>query len=900
MPTALSWTETTRAVQDVGHLLRFRRAAVRRRAGSRWGIGLVATITVSAAIVPAFLDTYRTPERIGDVLIVMPSALGAFLLISILSGIASGGGRELLSREQGVTFPVSPTTDHLGALLLAPLNVAWLVQAWALLGAMAFGNGSAGLLGAQLVIVLWIVVATCAAQVVAWAAEAVRRGPAGIMIVRVAGAAMTLAAGWLYLVGLIGATLDALPSTQIVLAALSAESGNWSRLVSTVVVLLALIPVLVTLGAGAAHIAAKRSPRDELRIESETHNARTPPATDLLGLLRVDRASVWRVVPMRRGIVFLAFGPGLVGLAGGLDWAQLTILPGLVASGGALLFGVNMWCLENRGILWRESLPIHPGTVFSARVIVLLEFLLVSSGFTILLVVAARRRAELPGAGLDPVHLARRDHAGGVGVDAVVAQAALRGRPALGPGNPGAARGHGRLLRTARRVHDVHQPDLLRPRAHPRVGALGVRRAAVPGVVDRTHRLRPQRLAGPDRPGARRLSGRRLARSLAPDGSPGSARGASEPVGVVVALWWGVRHNVCWRSPGSARGGVRTGGRGGGVVVGGASQRVLAVAGFCAGGRQNRWAWWWRCGGGCVTTCAGGRRVLRAGRQNPAFLLRRRGRAWPCPPDARARVPAMPVPDQRRVLVTGAARGLGAALVRAFRARGDDVLATDREDVDVVDLHLDVTSAGDWATARETVEQRWGGLDVLVNNAGVAGGGRLDVAGLDEWRWITEINLFGAVQGTATFVPVFKRQRSGHLVNIASLAGLVHPAGMASYNAVKAAVVALTETAGHELAAYGVRASVVCPSYFRTDLVAGMRGRDTALGALIGQLVASAPLGPDEIAAAVLDGIDRGDELILPDEAARAAYALKRDDRAAYDELLRRQALRLDTLEVPR
>ena len=106
----------------------------------------------------------------------MPSALGAFLLISILSGIASGGGRELLSREQGVTFPVSPTTDHLGALLLTPLNVAWLVQTWALLGSMAFANGPSGLWGAQLVMLLWIVVATCAAQVVAWAAEAVRRG----------------------------------------------------------------------------------------------------------------------------------------------------------------------------------------------------------------------------------------------------------------------------------------------------------------------------------------------------------------------------------------------------------------------------------------------------------------------------------------------------------------------------------------------------------------------------------------------------------------------------------------------------------------------------------------------------------------------------------------------------
>jgi NAD(P)-dependent dehydrogenase (short-subunit alcohol dehydrogenase family) len=253
----------------------------------------------------------------------------------------------------------------------------------------------------------------------------------------------------------------------------------------------------------------------------------------------------------------------------------------------------------------------------------------------------------------------------------------------------------------------------------------------------------------------------------------------------------------------------------------------------------------------------------------------------------------------RRVLVTGAARGLGAALVRAFSARGDEVVATDRDRHADVDLVLDVTSPDDWAAARAAVLARWGGLDVLVNNAGVAGGGRLDVAGLDEWRSITEINLFGVVQGTATFVPDFKRQRSGHIVNIASLAGLVHPAGMASYNAVKAAVVALTETTGHELAAYGVRASVVCPSYFRTDLVSRMQGRDAALSEVIAQLVAASPLGPDDIAAAVLDGIDRGDELILPDPAARAAYALKLADRPAYDAQLRRQASRLDGLPVP-
>ena len=248
-----------------------------------------------------------------------------------------------------------------------------------------------------------------------------------------------------------------------------------------------------------------------------------------------------------------------------------------------------------------------------------------------------------------------------------------------------------------------------------------------------------------------------------------------------------------------------------------------------------------------------------------------------------------------RVLVTGAARGLGSALTAAYRARGDEVLATDL-DGSGIDLVLDVTSDDDWAAARRHVEETWGGLDVLVNNAGVAGGGRLDVATLEEWRWITEINLFGAVRGTREFVPLFKRQRSGHVVNVASLAGLVHPAGMAGYNAVKAAVVALTETTGHELAAYGVRATAVCPSYFRTGLVERMQGQDTALGTVIAQLVANAPLGPDDIAAAILEGVDRGDDLVLPDPAARAAYALKVGDRAAYDEQLRRQAARLEDL----
>lgn len=255
-----------------------------------------------------------------------------------------------------------------------------------------------------------------------------------------------------------------------------------------------------------------------------------------------------------------------------------------------------------------------------------------------------------------------------------------------------------------------------------------------------------------------------------------------------------------------------------------------------------------------------------------------------------------------RVLVTGAAGGLGAALADAFDARGDRVLRTDLSGADLV---LDVTSEDDWAAAREHVISTWGGLDVLVNNAGVAGGGRLDIAGIDEWRWITEINLFGVVRGISTFTPVFKNQHaadpdwSGAIVNVASLAGVVHPAGMASYNAVKAAVVALTETSGHELAEFGVHAMAVCPSYFRTGLIERMQGRDAAVGEIIGRLVASSPVGPADIAAEVLASLERGEELCLPDEAARSAYALKQDDRTAYDAVMRKQAARLNQMVTP-
>ena len=130
---------------DVGHLLRFRAATVRRRAALGWALlGLVLT-TVAVAIVPAFVPGAGDSDRALDVAILLPTGFAGFLALAVVSAVVSGGGRELLPRDQGAPYPISPTTDHLGALLLAPLNIAWLLQAWALLGSAAYGLGPARL-----------------------------------------------------------------------------------------------------------------------------------------------------------------------------------------------------------------------------------------------------------------------------------------------------------------------------------------------------------------------------------------------------------------------------------------------------------------------------------------------------------------------------------------------------------------------------------------------------------------------------------------------------------------------------------------------------------------------------------------------------------------------------------
>jgi NAD(P)-dependent dehydrogenase (short-subunit alcohol dehydrogenase family) len=254
----------------------------------------------------------------------------------------------------------------------------------------------------------------------------------------------------------------------------------------------------------------------------------------------------------------------------------------------------------------------------------------------------------------------------------------------------------------------------------------------------------------------------------------------------------------------------------------------------------------------------------------------------------------------RRVLVTGGASGLGAAFVAEFLKRGDRVLIGDLQppvDPALVEgaeqVTLDVRSDADWAAARAWVEERWGGLDVLVNNAGIACGGRIDLVGMDEWQRAIDVNLLGVVRGCHTFVPMMKAQGSGHIVNTASLAGLVHPPAMASYTAAKAGVVALSETLSYELGPHGIFVSAVCPGFVRTPLASSISGSDPVANKIATRLIEKSPYTADQIATAVMAGIDKRQMVIVPDRTARLAVLTKRAMRPLYDRQQRGFAARI-------
>ncbi len=225
----------------------------------------------------------------------------------------------------------------------------------------------------------------------------------------------------------------------------------------------------------------------------------------------------------------------------------------------------------------------------------------------------------------------------------------------------------------------------------------------------------------------------------------------------------------------------------------------------------------------------------------------------------------------KRVLVTGTAQGIGQRIAQRFVQAGAEVIGLDRQPATATgdgtghaptfeQIQLDVTDTQAIVRVCEQLKARWQTLDVLVNAAGVLRIGGLDTLTAEDWNACLDVNVTGPFHLIQQWAPVFKAQRRGAIVNIASNAAVVPRIGMLAYCTSKAAMAAMSQTVALELAPFGVRCNIVSPGSTDTPMLAGMLGDPAGQRRLVEglpeQYKLGIPLGkigrPDDIADAVL------------------------------------------------
>ncbi len=236
----------------------------------------------------------------------------------------------------------------------------------------------------------------------------------------------------------------------------------------------------------------------------------------------------------------------------------------------------------------------------------------------------------------------------------------------------------------------------------------------------------------------------------------------------------------------------------------------------------------------------------------------------------------------RTAFVTGGASGIGLALGRAFAEAGMKVMLADIEtgalSAAVKSLHnvgpdvrgvvCDVTDPGSIDRAANASYEAFGQVHVVCHNAGVGGGSGIDNISLDDWRWVLDVNLMGVLYGIRTFLPHIRAHgEGGHIVNTASMAGMVSGLGFSPYSASKFAVVAMSEGLAMQLEPLDIGVSVLCPGWVRTRIAESARNRlerygpaptlDPASRAFMAQIsgLVQSGLDPADVAARVLAAI---------------------------------------------
>ncbi|MGH3530869.1 MAG: SDR family NAD(P)-dependent oxidoreductase [Mycobacterium sp.] len=243
--------------------------------------------------------------------------------------------------------------------------------------------------------------------------------------------------------------------------------------------------------------------------------------------------------------------------------------------------------------------------------------------------------------------------------------------------------------------------------------------------------------------------------------------------------------------------------------------------------------------------------------------------------------------------VTGGASGIGAALATKLVDKGAEVWLADRQVGRAQELAQRLTSGGGKAHAIELdvrsfpsferavadAVQQSGRIDYLFNNAGIGVGGEIDSYTLDDWNDVFDVNLRGVVHGIQAVYPIMIGQQSGHIVNTASMAGLITTPGSASYTATKHAVVAISKTLRVEARRHGVQVSVFCPGAIRTPILAfGKYGRYNGVSdeQLIEFWEPFRPMAPEKFAERALRGVLHGRAIIVLPAWWKAFWYLER------------------------
>ena len=220
--------------------------------------------------------------------------------------------------------------------------------------------------------------------------------------------------------------------------------------------------------------------------------------------------------------------------------------------------------------------------------------------------------------------------------------------------------------------------------------------------------------------------------------------------------------------------------------------------------------------------------------------------------------------EKQAAIITGAGQGIGLAIAEAFLTHGADVLIVD-VDGDKVEaaaeslrsgsgrveaLRCDVTSEADQAGLVQACLDRYGKLDVLVNNAGVTRDGYMTKMSEADFDLVLDVSLKGAWLGTRAVAPLFRGQGSGSIINMSSLSGKIGNPGQTNYSAAKAGLIGLTKAAAKELGPSGVRVNAVQPGLVRTAMTLAMKPE------IFASKEAEVPLGraglPEEVAGAVV------------------------------------------------